>query len=94
MASSLLRIDRPAPCSTHDASLLLTNGLLLPPPPIEASKRFDAAADRDENGRKQSAKGFTIFTFTFFHQKRKRYDIIGNENDIGNAVISETKIYD
>ena len=48
---------------------------------------------RDENGQKRSAKGFTIFTFTFFHQKRKRYDIIGNENDIGNAVISETKIY-
>ena len=49
--------------------------------------------DWDENGRKRSAKGSTTFTFTFFHRKRKQYDIIENENDIGNAVILETKIY-
>jgi len=46
----------------------------------------------DENGRKRSVKGSTIFTLTFFHRKRKRYDIIGNENGVGNVVISETTL--
>ena len=35
----------------------------------------------------------TTFTFAFFYLKRKRYNIIENENGIGNVVISETKIY-
>ena len=48
----------------------------------------------DENGRKRSAKASITFTFTIFYRKRKRYDIIRNENDIGITVISKTKIYD
>jgi len=48
---------------------------------------------RDENGRKRSAKDSTTFTFTFFHRKRKRYGIFGNENDAGIPVISKTEIY-
>jgi len=48
---------------------------------------------RDEKGRKRSAKDFTIFTFTFFHRKRKQYGICGNKNDAGILVISKTEIY-
>jgi len=29
----------------------------------------DVVGDRDENGRKRSAKDSTTFTFTFFHWK-------------------------
>ena len=54
---------------------------------------YETSLIRNENGGKRSVKGSTIFTLTFFHRKRKRYDIIENENDIGNAVILETKIY-
>ena len=50
-------------------------------------------SSRDENDRKRSAKDFTIFTFTFFHRKRKRYGIFGNRNDVGIPVISKTEIY-
>jgi len=49
--------------------------------------------DRDENGRKQSAKDSTIFTFIFFYRKRKRYGIFRNRNDAGIPVISKTEIY-
>ena len=48
---------------------------------------------RDENGRKRSAKDSTTFTFTFFYWKRKRYDILGNENGAGIPVILKTEIY-
>jgi len=39
-------------------------------------------------------KSSIIFTFTFFYRKRKRCDIIENEDGIGITVISKTKIYD
>ena len=39
-------------------------------------------------------KRYHHFRFHIFHQKQKRYDIIGNENGIGVTVISEMKIYD
>ena len=54
---------------------------------------YETSLIRDENGGKRSVKGSTIFTFIFFHRKRKRYGIFGNENDAGILVISETKIY-
>ena len=62
-------------------------------PSVVTYSRPHPSVARDENGQKRSVKGPTIFTFIFFHRKRKRYGIFGNENDVGIPVISETKIY-
>lgn len=47
---------------------------------------------RDENGRKRSEEGITTFTFTFLARKRKRYDIVGNENGVGILIFSKTEL--